>query len=181
MWLLLDVVIFVAHGASAVVQWFPAVPRQVYGVGQEHFVEDVRRPPPEPDRHLSVYPALHLVMVRDLALPIAASEALRSKNAIPWGSPLSFTPDEIVFGYILHSTGEAGPAFVLKDPYMLDFLDLKDHYLERAFEDAILRESESFLPELGRAFPLSPVWSAWTADADLILGKIQRLSKRISN
>ncbi len=27
--------------------------------------------------------------------------------------------------------GEVGPALVLKDPYILDFLDLKDHYLER--------------------------------------------------
>ena len=41
---------------------------------------------------------------------------------------------------------------VLKDPYVLDFLDLKDHYLERDIEDAILRELESFLLELGAGF-----------------------------
>jgi hypothetical protein len=41
---------------------------------------------------------------------------------------------------------------VLKDPYILDFLDLRDHYLERDFEDAILRELELFLLELGAGF-----------------------------
>jgi len=52
----------------------------------------------------------------------------------------------------LHSRGEIGPALILKDPYILDFLDLKDHYLERDFEDAILRELEMFLLELGAGF-----------------------------
>ena len=41
---------------------------------------------------------------------------------------------------------------MLKDPYILDFLDLKDHYLERDLEDAILRELELFLLELGAGF-----------------------------
>ncbi|MCP4549475.1 MAG: DUF1016 domain-containing protein, partial [bacterium] len=41
---------------------------------------------------------------------------------------------------------------VLKDPYILDFLGLQDHYLERDFEDAILREMEQFLLELGAGF-----------------------------
>lgn len=45
-----------------------------------------------------------------------------------------------------------GPALVLKDPYILDFLDLKDRYLERDLEDAILRELETFLLELGAGF-----------------------------
>jgi predicted nuclease of restriction endonuclease-like (RecB) superfamily len=52
----------------------------------------------------------------------------------------------------LQSKGEVGPSLILKDPYILDFLDLKDHYLERDFEDAILRELESFLLELGAGF-----------------------------
>jgi predicted nuclease of restriction endonuclease-like (RecB) superfamily len=41
---------------------------------------------------------------------------------------------------------------VLKDPYVLDFLDLSDHYLEKDLEDAILRDLESFLLELGAGF-----------------------------
>jgi len=53
---------------------------------------------------------------------------------------------------ILKRSGEVGPALVLKDPYILDFLDLQDHYMERDFEDAILRELEMFLLELGAGF-----------------------------
>jgi predicted nuclease of restriction endonuclease-like (RecB) superfamily len=44
------------------------------------------------------------------------------------------------------------PDVVLKDPYMLDFLGLNDRYLERDLEDAILREMEQFLLELGAGF-----------------------------
>ncbi|UAY55664.1 PDDEXK nuclease domain-containing protein [Arachidicoccus terrestris] len=39
-----------------------------------------------------------------------------------------------------------------KDPYFLDFLDLKDTYLEKDLEAAILRELESFILELGKGF-----------------------------
>jgi predicted nuclease of restriction endonuclease-like (RecB) superfamily len=49
-------------------------------------------------------------------------------------------------------SGEVGPALVLKDPYILDFLNLQDHYMERDFEDAVLRELEMFLLELGAGF-----------------------------
>ena len=67
---------------------------------------------------------------------------------------LSRKPDELAEQELalLHARGEVGPALVLKDPYILDFLDLKDHYLERDFEDAILRELELFLLELGAGF-----------------------------
>lgn len=44
------------------------------------------------------------------------------------------------------------PDLVFKDPYLLDFLGLRDRYLERDLEDAILREMESFLLELGAGF-----------------------------
>ena len=44
------------------------------------------------------------------------------------------------------------PSLVLKDPYVLDFLQLNDHYLEKDLEDAILRDLESFLLELGSGF-----------------------------
>lgn len=52
----------------------------------------------------------------------------------------------------LRQTGEISPALVLKDPYVLDFLGLTDRYLEKDLEDAILRELESFLLELGAGF-----------------------------
>lgn len=44
------------------------------------------------------------------------------------------------------------PDVVLKDPYILDFLGLNDRYLEKDLEDAILRELEQFLLELGAGF-----------------------------
>jgi predicted nuclease of restriction endonuclease-like (RecB) superfamily len=44
------------------------------------------------------------------------------------------------------------PDLVLKDPYVLDFLGLADRYLEKDLEDAILREMEAFLLELGAGF-----------------------------
>ncbi len=44
------------------------------------------------------------------------------------------------------------PDLLLKDPYLLDFLGLNDRYLEKDLEDAILRELEQFLLELGAGF-----------------------------
>lgn len=41
---------------------------------------------------------------------------------------------------------------VFKDPYLLDFLGLKDDYLENDLESAILKELELFLLELGNGF-----------------------------
>lgn len=52
----------------------------------------------------------------------------------------------------LRQTGTITPAWVLKDPYVLDFLGLQDRYLEKDLEDAILRELENFLLELGAGF-----------------------------
>lgn len=48
--------------------------------------------------------------------------------------------------------GIINPDVVLKDPYILDFLGLQDRYLEKDLEDAILRELENFLLELGTGF-----------------------------
>jgi predicted nuclease of restriction endonuclease-like (RecB) superfamily len=44
------------------------------------------------------------------------------------------------------------PELVLKDPYLLEFLGLRDRYLEKDLEDAILRELEAFILELGTGF-----------------------------
>ncbi|MFO8073403.1 MAG: PDDEXK nuclease domain-containing protein [Polyangia bacterium] len=44
------------------------------------------------------------------------------------------------------------PDLVFRDPYVLDFLGLRDTYSERDLESAILRELESFLLELGVGF-----------------------------
>ena len=52
----------------------------------------------------------------------------------------------------LRAQGDLQPAMVLKDPYVLDFLNLTDRYVEKDMEDGILRELESFLLELGAGF-----------------------------
>ncbi len=44
------------------------------------------------------------------------------------------------------------PDFVFRDPYLLHFLGLKDSYSEKSLEDAILRELEKFILELGQGF-----------------------------
>lgn len=44
------------------------------------------------------------------------------------------------------------PDLVFRDPYLLDFLGLKDTYSEKDLESAILREIEAFILELGVGF-----------------------------
>jgi predicted nuclease of restriction endonuclease-like (RecB) superfamily len=44
------------------------------------------------------------------------------------------------------------PDLVFRDPYLLDFLGLKDAYAEKDLEAAILREMEAFILELGIGF-----------------------------
>ena len=67
---------------------------------------------------------------------------------------LSKKPDEIIREELrqLRNSDRISPDLVFRDPYVLDFLGLKDRYLERDLEDAILRELERFLLELGSGF-----------------------------
>jgi len=44
------------------------------------------------------------------------------------------------------------PDLVFRDPYFLDFLNLKDRFIEKDIEDAIMREMERFILELGVGF-----------------------------
>lgn len=52
----------------------------------------------------------------------------------------------------LREQDRLSPELVFRDPYFLEFLGLNDHYLEKDLEDAILREMENFLMELGAGF-----------------------------
>lgn len=52
----------------------------------------------------------------------------------------------------LRNEDRLSPDFVFKDPYVLDFLNLNDHYIEKDLEDAVLRDMEAFLLELGGGF-----------------------------
>jgi predicted nuclease of restriction endonuclease-like (RecB) superfamily len=67
---------------------------------------------------------------------------------------LSRKPDELIRLELDGLRGEdrLTPDLVFRDPYFLDFLGLKDRYLEKDLEDAILRELERFLLELGAGF-----------------------------
>jgi predicted nuclease of restriction endonuclease-like (RecB) superfamily len=67
---------------------------------------------------------------------------------------LSKKPEELIRLELnaLRAQGELTAPLLLKDPYVLDFLALDDRYLEKNLEDAILRELEHFLLELGAGF-----------------------------
>jgi len=69
-------------------------------------------------------------------------------------SAISRQPEETIRHELqaLRQEQPPSPALLLKDPYVLDFLGLNDRYLERDLEDAILRELEQFLLELGAGF-----------------------------
>ena len=66
---------------------------------------------------------------------------------------LSKKQDELI-SYELErlKEGVVTPSLILKDPYVLDFLELNDRYLEKDLEDAIFRDIEKFILELGNGF-----------------------------
>jgi predicted nuclease of restriction endonuclease-like (RecB) superfamily len=67
---------------------------------------------------------------------------------------LSKRPDKLARLEIqqLREQDELSPDLVFRDPYVLDFLGLKDTYAEKDLEAAIIREIESFILELGVGF-----------------------------
>lgn len=67
---------------------------------------------------------------------------------------ISKKPDDIIqneLGLLQHNQ-LVTPQLFLKDPYLLDFLDLKDNFTEKDLENAILLELERFILELGSNF-----------------------------
>jgi predicted nuclease of restriction endonuclease-like (RecB) superfamily len=69
-------------------------------------------------------------------------------------SAISRKPEETISHELslLREQGLVNENLILKDPYILDFLELNDSYLEKDLEDAILRELQQFLLELGSGF-----------------------------
>ena len=67
---------------------------------------------------------------------------------------ISKQPDVIVQNELtlLQQNQVFTPQLFLKDPYLLDFLDLKDNFTEKDLEQAILMELERFILELGSDF-----------------------------
>jgi predicted nuclease of restriction endonuclease-like (RecB) superfamily len=77
-------------------------------------------------------------------------------------------PESVVKAEISHlrAGGQMTPDLVFRDPYMLDFLGLPHGYSERDLEDAILREMERFLLELGTGFTFVARQKRITVGAD---------------
>ncbi|CAN5343230.1 PDDEXK nuclease domain-containing protein [soil metagenome] len=67
---------------------------------------------------------------------------------------ISRKPEELAVRELeaLRGQDRMSPDLVFRDPYVLDFLGLKDTYSERDLEEAILRELERFMIELGTDF-----------------------------
>jgi predicted nuclease of restriction endonuclease-like (RecB) superfamily len=67
---------------------------------------------------------------------------------------ISRKPEETIVRELtlLRGQGLVNENLILKDPYILDFLGLNDSYVEKDLEDAILRELQQFLLELGSGF-----------------------------
>jgi len=67
---------------------------------------------------------------------------------------ISKKPDELARLELktLSDDGKLTPDLVFKNPYILDFLNLKDTYQEKDLERAILNEIEQFILELGKSF-----------------------------
>jgi len=81
---------------------------------------------------------------------------------------LSKKPDRLIRQELdkLRAEDALTPDLVLQDPYLLDFLGLKDTYSEKDLESALLREIERFLLELGAGFTFVDRQRRITLDGD---------------
>lgn len=81
---------------------------------------------------------------------------------------LSKKPDELIRQELdaLRAEEKLTPDLVFQDPYLLDFLGLKDSYSEKDLESALLREIERFLLELGGGFAFVERQKRITLDGD---------------
>nr|WP_241025706.1 PDDEXK nuclease domain-containing protein [Burkholderia sp. Tr-20390] len=67
---------------------------------------------------------------------------------------LSRKPDALIAEELatMRDAQRMSPSLIMRDPYILDFLGLRDTWQEGDLETAIIREMESFLLELGAGF-----------------------------
>ena len=81
---------------------------------------------------------------------------------------LSKKPEKLIRKELraLRVKDELSPALVLRDPYVLDFLQLADTFSEKDLESAILRDLERFLLELGAGFAFVDRQKRITVDGD---------------
>ncbi len=81
---------------------------------------------------------------------------------------LSRKPEKLIREELdaLRKADELTPDLVFKDPYLLDFLGLRDTFSEKDLESALLREIERFLLELGAGFAFLERQKRITLDGD---------------
>lgn len=81
---------------------------------------------------------------------------------------LSKKPDELARMELeaLRDEDQVSTDLVLRDPYLLDFLGLKDTWQEKDLEAAILREMEHFILELGHGFAFLARQKRFTVDGE---------------
>lgn len=111
-----------------------------------HFIEILPLKQPLEREYYAELCRLERWSVRTLRERIASQLYLRTA--------IAKQPQAVVEAEISHlrNGGQMTPDLVFRDPYMLDFLGLPQDYSERELEDAILREMERFLLELGVGF-----------------------------
>ncbi len=106
-------------------------------------------------RHLSWSHFLIILPLKSMEAKLYYAKTCAEQN---WGkrelreqiNRKAFERAEIANTKIVKSN--AIPFNTFKDPYILDFLGLKDTYLEKDLEAAILRELEQFILEIGKGF-----------------------------
>lgn len=85
-----------------------------------------------------------------------STKQLRSKidSMLYERTVISRKPEELIKQEltVLKEKGSISPDLVFKSQYFLDFTGLKNTYSEKSLEDAILRELENFIMELGTGF-----------------------------
>ncbi len=85
-----------------------------------------------------------------------STRALRQKidGMLYERTALSKRPDRLIRTELqaLRESDRITPDLVFQDPYLLDFLGLRDTFSEKDLESALLREIERFLLELGTGF-----------------------------
>ncbi|HSN78512.1 MAG TPA: PDDEXK nuclease domain-containing protein [Anaerolineae bacterium] len=81
---------------------------------------------------------------------------------------LSRKPEQLIAEELdaLRMEDRLTPELVFRDPYLLDFLGLRDSFSEKDLEAAILREIEAFLLELGGGFAFVERQKRITLDGD---------------
>ncbi|MEL7223375.1 MAG: PDDEXK nuclease domain-containing protein [Cyanobacteria bacterium J06576_12] len=111
--------------------------------------------------HMRLLSAMDDTLKRDFYIEIAQLEKWsvrqlkeRIDSMLYERTALSRKPEEAIRHDLaqLRKEQEVLPDLLLKDPYILDFLDLNNGYTEHDLEDAILREIEKFLLEMGTGF-----------------------------